>query len=66
MCRQRVLRATDLEVRPTDTGDGHPDCTAEEPSGSILTKTVTTSVSLPEFPARIDFGLLVDVSGSYK
>lgn len=62
----RGLRVADSEVRPTDTGDGHPNCIAEEPSGAILTKTVTTKVFLPEFPASIDFGLLVDISESYE
>lgn len=53
-------------MRPTDAGDGHPDCPVEGPEGPTLEKNVTIEITLPIFPAKIDFGLLVDVSGSYR
>ena len=60
-------RVSDSELRPTDAGDGADTCTAVDPSGPILsTGQVTISADLPTFPGSLDFGLLVDISGSYR
>lgn len=56
----------DTEMRPTDAGDGHPECTSKDPRGPMLEKKVKIKVALPTFPTKIDFGLLIDVSGSYR
>lgn len=74
------IRPTDLEMRPVDAGDGFeklvddgsgnleplPGCSAAPPGGENVTETVTFSVTAPQLASTfVDFGLLVDVSGSY-
>lgn len=56
----------DSELRPTDAGEGHPVCTSTPPSDITLVEELTFTVDLPGFPENLDFGLIVDVSGSYR
>lgn len=59
----------DIEMRPVDAGDGYVDstCKAAPSDGEPVTITETFSVYLPALAtSAVDFGLLVDVSGSYR
>ncbi|CAB1104564.1 unnamed protein product [Ectocarpus sp. CCAP 1310/34] len=59
-----------LEMRPVDAGDGYittlPTCSAAPAGGDTVTLTLPFSVEVPDLSeSSVDFGLLVDVSGSY-
>lgn len=57
----------DTEMRPVDTGDGHSECPATPGGGDDVCTTLTFSVDLPvASSSSVDFGLLVDVSASYR
>ncbi|CAM9263459.1 unnamed protein product [Ectocarpus sp. 13 AM-2016] len=59
-----------LEMRPVDAGDGYieslPTCWAAPAGGDTVSMTLPFSVQVPDLAeSSVDFGLLVDVSGSY-
>ncbi|CBJ30578.1 conserved unknown protein [Ectocarpus siliculosus] len=59
-----------IEMRPVDAGDGYtaslPTCSAAPAGGDIVSMTLPFSVQVPDLAeSSVDFGLLVDVSGSY-
>lgn len=63
-------------MRPVDAGDGYdagdgekspPGCSAAPDGGARVSKTQRFSVQVPQqAESSVDFGLLVDVSGSYR
>eukprot|EP00903_Cladosiphon_okamuranus_P013013 g12142.t1 len=64
-----------IEMRPVDAGDGYvggdgetpAGCSAAPGGGAVVSKTQTFSVQVPQqAESSVDFGLLVDVSGSYS
>lgn len=64
-----MLAALDVEMRPVDAGDGYanPTCKDAPSGGDPVTRTETFSVYLPtQATSAVDFGLLVDVSGSHR
>ncbi|CAN0055373.1 unnamed protein product [Ectocarpus sp. 4 AP-2014] len=59
-----------MEMRPVDAGDGYiaslPTCSAAPAGGDTVSMTLPFLVQVPDLAqSSVDFGLLVDVSGSY-
>ncbi|CAM9481372.1 unnamed protein product, partial [Ectocarpus sp. 12 AP-2014] len=68
--RHTTFPFEDLEMRPVDAGDGYiaslPTCSAAPAGGDTVSMTLPFSVQVPDLAeSSVDFGLLVDVSGSY-